>query len=158
MLQSDPSVGLRILIRGLRRPLLSFNVLMVDNPISMNCGVWVWTVSAADFILQSKYMSLLELSESLWPITLLKIDAESRSSGKFPSMTASSFGVSPTNAGEVDSVYLQPAGSYWGHRVGMWQLFQSGLGREIQIRLQHETFLLGCFRWPPSVLLSAESR
>ena len=87
---------------GVLRPLISSNALMVKNPISMNCGVWVWTGSSAKFILQHVQKSLLEPSESLKPITLLKMDAESRSSGNFTSTTASIFWVCKTKPGGVD--------------------------------------------------------
>ena len=44
----------------------------------------------------------MEPLEGLWPITLLKMDAESISSGYFPSKTESNFGVFPPKPGDVD--------------------------------------------------------
>ena len=78
-LQWYPSVGLHIMEEVVMRSLLSSNALMFENPRSINCGVWFWTTPDAKFVLQRKYRSSLELLESLWPITLLKMDAESRS-------------------------------------------------------------------------------
>ena len=100
--QWDTSVGLRIVGAGVPMTPISFNVLMAMSLRSMKCGAWVWTGSLAKFILQRKYRSLVEPLESLWPITLLKMDAESRSLGNIISMTASYFWVFPPKPGGVN--------------------------------------------------------
>ena len=55
------------------------------------------------------------------------------------------------------SIYLQPYGSRWSHRVDFWQQFQSGMGREFQLRLQHDKFCLVWLRWPLLGLLTMGS-
>ena len=76
-------------------------------------------------------MSLLELNESLWPITVLKMHFKSRSLGKFPSITASNFGFVWPMWWKWIAVYLQPEGSPWGHRVGKWKYFNQDWGGRI---------------------------
>ena len=89
------------MVAGVLIPLFSSNEFMVENPRSMNCGVWVWTGSSVKFILQRLKRSPLAPLESLWPITLLKMDAKLRSSGKISSTTVSSFWFCPTKLGEL---------------------------------------------------------
>ena len=105
-LQWDLSVGLRILVAWVHRTPLSCNVLVAGSPRSMNCGSWVWTVSFANFVQQHAYRSYLEPSESLWPIIMLKMDAESISSVKFSSTTASNFWVFPPKPREMDFCFF----------------------------------------------------
>ena len=91
-----------IMVVGVLRPLPSSNELMVDNPRSMNCDIWVWMGSSAKFILQRLQRSPLEPLNIFSPITLLKMDVKSKSSGNFLSTTASNFWGCPSKPGESD--------------------------------------------------------
>ena len=62
--QWDPYVGLQILVVGVPRKPISFNVLMAGSPKSTNCGASVWTTLLNKFILKSKQRSSLEPWES----------------------------------------------------------------------------------------------